>query len=127
MISVFIIDGVISNYIVIDCILLYLYFYQNKHSFLIGLFYDIIYTETLFLHAFLFTLFSFFIKKIKDKNIFYFILLIMSYHIIEYLILLLMKVHIFNYQDIITLIKTIIINSLIAYIFDYIHKKRLHA
>lgn len=123
MITIFILDGVINNYIVIDLILFYLYFYHNKNSFFIGLLYDIIYTDTLFLHAFLFTFVSFGISKTRKKNIYYFILILMIYHIIEYLILLLMKVHIFTYQDIYLLIKTILINSFIVYIINYIHKK----
>lgn len=127
MIGIFILDGVINNYIMLDIILIYFYFYNNKYPFLIGLCYDIIYTETLFLHAFLFTLVSYLISKIKEMSIHYFIFILIIYQIIRYLILILMKIHIYNYTDIYILLRTIIINSLIVYIINFIHKKIKHA
>lgn len=127
MIGIFLLDGVINNYIMIDVILIYFYFYNNKYPFIIGLCYDIIYTGTLFLHAFLFTLVSYLITKIKKLNINYFILLLIMYHIIYYLILVLMKVHIFSYGDILSLIRVIKINTIVVYVIHFIHKKIKHA
>lgn len=123
MIPFFIIDGIISNYLFIPLILIYFYYGKNKYSFLIGLLYDIVYTNTLFLNAFLFFLISYLINKIKNKNIIYFIIIINLYHVILYIILLLLKYNIFTYEYLSLLFKQIIINTVIIIIINIIHKK----
>lgn len=123
MITAFILDGFLHNFLTIDVLILYFYFSENRYSFWIGLAYDVIYSETLFLHAFLFPICSFFISKIKG-NIYYFFLLIIAYHLLEYSILLMTKRHLFQIQDFYLLFKIISINIILALICNFIHKKR---
>lgn len=125
MITTFILDGVISNYIIIDLILFYFYFHEERHPFLIGLCYDIIYTDTLFLHAFLFFLVSYGISKIK--NIYSFFVILSLYHLIEYVLLITLKIHIFEINDIFILIRTTLINIILVYIINRIHKRKKSA
>lgn len=124
MITIFILDGLIHNFFAIDVLIFYFYFSDNRYSFWIGLAYDIIYSETLFLHAFLFYVFSYFISKIKG-NIYYFLLLIVAYHLLEYGILVMTKVHIFQVQDFYLLLKTIMVNITLSLICNLIHKKKM--
>lgn len=124
MITIFILDGLIHNFFAIDVLIFYFYFSDNRYSFWIGLAYDIIYSETLFLHAFLFYVFSYFISKIKG-NIYYFLLLIVAYHLLEYGILVMTKVHIFQIQDFYLLLKIIMVNIILALICNLIHKKKV--
>ena len=124
MITMFLLEGIFSNYIVIDFILFYFYFHNPKYSFWVGLCYDIIYTGTFLLHAFLFTVVSFIISKIKEKNLYYFILVLIGYHVMEYAVLLLMNLHVFTYQDILHLFRIIVSNSILLFILDWIHKKK---
>ena len=124
MITTFILEGLISNYITIDLILFYFYFKKNKYPFLIGLLYDIIYTDTLFLHAFIFLIILFLIDKIKDKNYLYFIFIILIYHVLIYLVLLLINP--FSIYSLIMLIRNIIINITIYILLHYLNKKILN-
>lgn len=124
MITIFILDGLIHNFFAIDVLIFYFYFSENRYSFWIGLAYDIIYSETLFLHAFLFYILSYFISKIKG-NIYYFLLLIMVYHLLEYGILVMTKVHIFQIQDFYLLLKIIMVNIILALTCNFIHKKKM--
>lgn len=123
MITIFILDGLIHNFFAIDVLIFYFYFSENHYSFWIGLAYDIIYSETLFLHAFLFYILSYFISKIKG-NIYYFLLLIAAYHLLEYGILVMTKVHIFQIQDFYLLLKIIMVNIILALACNFIHKKK---
>ena len=75
----FLLDGILSNYLpinslftplfsLVSLIIVYPYFNGNKrdyykYAFLLGLFYDLIYTDTLVFHAFLFLFMSFLITK----------------------------------------------------------------
>ena len=124
MITTFILEGLISNYITIDLILFYFYFKKNKYPFLIGLLYDIIYTDTLLLHAFIFIIISFLIDKIKDKNYLYFIFIILIYHVLRYLVLLLINP--FSIYSLIMLIRNIIINIMIYILIFNLNKKNLN-
>ena len=124
MITIFILDGLIHNFFAIDVLIFYFYFSENRYSFWIGLAYDIIYSETLFLHAFLFYILSYFISKIKG-NIYYFLLLIVAYHLLEYGILVMTKVHIFQIQDFYLLLKIIMVNIILALACNFIHKKKM--
>lgn len=124
MITTFILEGIISNYITIDLILFYLYLKKNKYPFLIGILYDIIYTDTLLLHAFIFVIISFLINKIKDKNYLYFIFIILIYHILKYSILLLINP--FSIYSLIMLIRNIIINIIIYVLIFNLNKKFLN-
>ena len=124
MITTFILEGLISNYITIDLILFYFYFKKNKYPFLIGLLYDIIYTDTLLLHAFIFIIISFLIDKIKDKNYLYFIFIILIYHVLIYLVLLLINP--FSIYSLIMLIRNIIINIMIYILIFNLNKKNLN-
>lgn len=124
MITTFILEGLISNYITIDLILFYFYFKKNKYPFLIGLLYDIIYTDTLLLHAFIFIIISFLIDKIKGKNYLYFIFIILIYHVLIYLVLLLINP--FSIYSLIMLIRNIIINIMIYILIFNLNKKNLN-
>lgn len=124
MITTFILEGLISNYITIDLILFYFYFKKNKYPFLIGILYDIIYTDTLLLHAFIFIIISFLIDKIKGKNYLYFIFIILIYHVLIYLVLLLINP--FSIYSLIMLIRNIIINITIYILLHYLNKKNLN-
>lgn len=121
MITIFILEGLITNYITIDLILFYFYFKKNKYPFIIGLLYDIIYTNTLFLHAFTFKIVSYLINKIKTNNYLYFTLIIVVYHVLIYLNLLFIN-H-FNLYSLIVLIKNIIINIIIYALLYFLNKK----
>lgn len=124
MITTFILEGLISNYITIDLILFYFYFKKNKYPFLIGILYDIIYTDTLLLHGFIFIIISFLINKIKDKNYLYFIFIIIIYHILKYLILLLINP--FSIYSLIMLIRNVILNIIIYILIFKLNKKFLN-
>lgn len=76
----FLLDGILSNYLpinglftplfsLVSLIVVYPYFNGNKrdyykYAFLLGLLYDLIYTDTLVFHAFLFLFMSFLITKL---------------------------------------------------------------
>lgn len=123
MITIFILDGIISNYFFFPTILIYFYYNKNRYPFLIGLLYDIVYTNILFLNAFLFSFISYLIKKAKGKNIVYFIIIIIIYYILLYLILLILKYNTFNYKQLLLLVKQILINTITIIIINIIHKK----
>lgn len=123
MITIFILDGIINNYIVIDLILIYMYYKKYKYPFLIGLLYDIAYTDTLFLNAFLFKIFILFSLK-KETNSLYLIMLISFYHITNYLILLLLGYINFAFLNIINIIINILINIIVILIYDFYHKNK---
>ena len=124
MITTFILEGIISNYITIDLIIFYFYFKKNKYPFLIGILYDIIYTDTLLLHSFIFIIISFLINKIRDKNYLYFTFIILIYHILKYTILLLINP--FNIYSLIMLVRNIIINIMIYILIFNLNKKFLN-
>lgn len=124
MITTFILEGIISNYITIDLIIFYFYFKKNKYPFFMGILYDIIYTDTLLLHAFIFIIISFLINKIRDKNYLYFTFIILIYHILKYTILLLINP--FSIYSLIMLVRNIIINIMIYILIFNLNKKFLN-
>lgn len=109
----FYLDGIVSNFISINTdllnplltlvtlIIIYPYFYNNEKKyylicFLVGILYDIIYTNTLGLNAIIFLIIGFFVKKINifiSNNFinvsFISLIIIILYRVISFFILIL--------------------------------------
>lgn len=149
----FLIEGVLSKYISIDSLLfeylftlisliiVYPYFHNNENkyfklSFLIGLLYDIVYTNTIFFNAFVFFIIAFIIKKINsfisnnsvNVAIISFIVIIF-YRTIIYILLCLIGYLNFQIKDLLySIVSSLILNmlySIILYLItDYISKKK---
>lgn len=149
MIISFILDGVISNLInynslmypicsLLSLIIVYPYFNQNDNtylvaSFLLGILYDVVYTDTIFFNACLFLILALSLKKVFKKFSYkYFSVLIttlvsiVSYRTISYITLVL--IHYLNY-NIYTFCKGIyssfIINIIYITLFYLISSKKL--
>ena len=147
----FLFDGIFSNLItnnsllvpifsLVSLLVLYPYFNSNNKNFIIvsgivGLFYDIIYTDSIFVNTFMFLLLSIFIIKISEYANYNLlnlsILTIISiclYRILSYL--LLCMVGYLNFNEIIlirgiysSLIINIIYCIILYFVTDYIGKK----
>ena len=137
MIIEFLLDGIISKYIEIYPVLtlLSLIFLKTNYKYLlviiVGLLYDITYTDTLFLNTSIFFLLLYFIKYYLQKfkyNLFNLIilsiLLILIYRTSTYLILIIFsykKFDIYNY--LFSMLYSFI--SIIYVFIRYIHKKMI--
>lgn len=147
----FLLDGIISNLISINSLLvpffslvclliLYPYFNGNIKKFiivsiLVGLFYDIIYTDSIFVNTFIFLLMSLFIIKINEyvnNNLFNIcglsIILITLYRIFSYMLLCMVGYLNFDGNLLIkgiytSLIINVIYASILFYITNYLYKK----
>lgn len=130
----FLLDNLVSNFISIKGIfyplfsllsLVIVYPYNKKNylkiSFIIGLLYDITYTDTLFLNAFIFLISAYFIKQIFKKieynyisYLFASLLIILFYRISTYSILLIIT---YTSFDISILLKSIYSSIIINIIY----------
>jgi len=134
MIYIFLIEGIVSNYLSSYILLtlisiIFLYKIKNVYSkvIFVGFLYDVIYTDTLFLNALLFPMVLFLIKKFYhnfEKNLFNTILLslliLIFYLLISYSILILVGYLEFNFNILIlNLKKTLVINEILV-IFIYL-------
>lgn len=147
----FFLDSILTTFIPIDSIFLplfslisliviYPYFHKEensyiKFSFLLGLLYDIVYTDTLFLNAFVFLLISFCIKLIHEyisNNIFNVsimgLLVVTIYRIITYFILAIINYLSYDFNELlVSIYSSLIINvfyGIILYLVtDFISRK----
>ncbi|MBP3461359.1 MAG: rod shape-determining protein MreD [Bacilli bacterium] len=144
----FYLEGILSNignilplFTLISLIIIYPYLYNLKKDyykicFIIGLLYDVAYTDTLFLNAFIFLIIGFFIIKINiimTNNIFN-VALISLIVVILYRILVFIILIFINYIDIdinsffVSIINSLFINilygMLLYKITDLISKKK---
>ncbi len=113
MIYAFLLDGIITKYLFITplfTLLTLLFIYRNENRYaitlIIGILYDLLYTDTLFLNAFIFLLILLLIEKIFKYIKYNFlnvllvsILIIVIYRISIYLILCLIGYLYFDYVD----------------------------
>lgn len=147
----FYLEGVVSNilnisflipsFTVISLMIIYPYLYNLKKDyykicFIIGLLYDIAYTDTIFLNAFIFLLIGFIISKVNNivtNNIFNMIplsiLVIILYRTITYTILLFTNYSILSINDLFnsiinSLLLNIIYGILLYKIADIIGKRK---
>lgn len=142
MIISFLLDGIISNHYNFYSLftLMYLIFINRKKNkytitLIIGFLYDIAYTDTLFLNAFMFVLILYIIEKFYNyfKNNFIntvllSFIIIFIYRVITYLLLCMIDYLNFESFDLITSIyKSLIINLIfvmIIYLFNIFIKRR---
>lgn len=147
----FILDGLVSTKIssasyfyplftLVSLLLTYKNFNQKDNyyyliSALVGLIYDIVYTDTLFLNAFIFFLISFITRKIFSKynyNLFSLILVsiitIIYYRIITYLILCLINYLSFDIFILLKgIYKSLLINAVyVVLIYGFIKRKKVN-
>lgn len=142
----FILDGLISNYIsinlvnpsylrtiytVISLIVIYHYF-ENKKKYLyilliLGILFDIVYTNTFCLNIFIFFIIYLIIKQLDyliDNNLFTInikgILSIITYHVLTYIILLLVNYNDYNLNILLTIIIRSIIMTVIYTTISYL-------
>lgn len=140
----FYLDGIISNFIstntnllnplltLVTLIIIYPYFYNNEKKyyficFLVGLLYDIVYTNTLGLNAMIFFIIAFFIKKINifisnnSINVSLISIIIISlYRIMSFLILILIGYISFNFNMLIHSITSSLLLNIIYTIILYL-------
>lgn len=130
----FVLDGICSNYFISLFTLLTLIFvYNNDNKYLytliVGILYDVIYTDTLFLNTFVFFFFTFLIEKIFKyirynliNVILVSITLIFLYRIIIYVLLCTID---YVYFDVLDLLYSIIISlpNIFFVIIFYLIKK----
>lgn len=133
MILAFILDGVISRYLFsapLLTLLTLIFIYKNNkrytYTLIIGILYDVIYTDTLFLNTFLF-----FISLLLVERIFKYlkfnlinvtvtsVLLIVLYRFITYFILLLLGYLEFNYLNLLIGILISLINVIYVFIIYF--------
>jgi len=147
----FFLDSILTSFIPIDSILLPLfslisliiihpYFHKEENSylifsFLLGLLYDIVYTDTIFLNAFIFLLLAFIIKLINDyisNNMFNVsimsLLLVIIYRTITYFVLVIINYLTYDFHDLLVCIySSLILNVfyaiLLYLITDFVSKK----
>lgn len=149
----FYLEGIVSNFIgintnlfsplftVVSLIIVYPYFYNKEdkylmYLFLLGLLYDLAYTNTLGLNAIVFVLLGLFIKKINTyissnivNNVFKGLIIIIIYRLITYILLLFIGYIEVNFNLFIksitsSLILNIIYLILINIVTNYISKKK---
>lgn len=149
----FIIEGLISNYIpmntllfntlftLISLIVIYPYFHNNDKSYLIlsfitGLFYDMIYTNTFLLNAFIFVCIALIIRKINvlisnnGINVcFISLVIIIIYRIIIFSILCLVGYRNFNIKYLLYgIVSSLVLNMIYCFILylitDHISRKK---
>lgn len=132
----FLIDGLfsLSNFTIV-ALIISSYYNKNvlKYSLIIGILYDVVYTNTLVLNGLIYFLIIQFILKYNNKNllnkILLFLIAIFFYSSCTYLILVIMNYIAFNFLYYIqTVLKTLIINLfyyLILMILE--HKKILNS
>lgn len=147
----FFLDSILTNLIPIDSILLplfslisliiiYPYFHKEENSyltfsFLLGLVYDIVYTDTIFLNAFIFLLIGFCIKLINQyisNNVFNVsimsLLVVTIYRIITYFVLVIINYLKYDFNDLLvsiysSLIFNVFYGILLYLITDFVSKK----
>lgn len=147
----FFLDSILTSLIPIDSILLplfslisliiiYPYFHKEENSylifsFLLGLVYDIVYTDTIFLNAFIFLLIGFCIKLINEyisNNVFNVsimsLLVVTIYRIITYFVLVIINYLKYDFNDLLvsiysSLILNVFYGILLYLITDFISKK----
>jgi rod shape-determining protein MreD len=147
----FLLDSILTSFIpinsiflplfsLISLIIIYPYFHKEENrylvfSFLLGLLYDICYTDTIFLNAFIFLLISFFIKLINEyisNNVFNIsfisMLVITIYRIITYFVLVIINYLKYDFNDLlVSIYSSLIINVfygiMLYLITDFISKK----
>lgn len=147
----FFLDSIITSFIPIDSILLplfslisliiiYPYFHKEENSylifsFLLGLLYDIVYTDTIFLNTFIFLLIAFIIKLINEyisNNMFNVsimtLLIVIIYRIITYFVLVIINYLTYNFHDLLVCIySSLILNVFygisLYLITDFVSKK----
>lgn len=147
----FALDGIMSNifpiysifaslFTIVSLLIMYPYFNSDKTKFivsaiLLGLFYDIVYTNSLFINTFSFLLIAFIIMLIynyitinKLNIIFINILIILSFQVISYILLCITGYTKFNDETLITglyscLISNVIYGYLLYFITLFLSKK----
>lgn len=148
----FLLEGIVSNIVsinsslfvplfsIISLILIYPFFNNDnsnflKISFIIGLFYDFVYTDTLILNAFIFLTIGYLIKQINKRItnnvfnvIFMSILVISTYRIVTYSVLVFTNYLSWNFEYLLksiysSLILNIIFVVIVYLIADYFSRK----
>ncbi len=147
----FVFDSIFSNIIptdsiflplfsLISLIIIYPYFHKEENSylkftFLLGLLYDIAYTDTLFLNAFIFLLIGFCIKLINEyisNNIFNVsimsLLVVIIYRFITYFVLVMINYLNYDFTNLLasiysSLIINVIYGIILYLITDFISRK----
>ncbi|MGE5456682.1 MAG: rod shape-determining protein MreD [Ignavibacteriales bacterium] len=147
----FFLDSILTSFIPIDSIfiplfslisliVIYPYFHKEqnsylKFSFLIGLLYDIVYTDTIFLNAFIFLLIGFCIKLIHEYisnnafNISIMSLCVVAiYRFITYFVLVMINYLNYNFNDLlVSIYSSLIVNVIYGIILylttDFISRK----
>lgn len=143
----FILDNFVSNFIslkslfyplfsLLSLIIIYPFYKRQKYlkiSFILGLFYDIVYTDTLILNAFLFLIQAYLLKRIFKKIEYNYIscllislLSIIFYRTSTYIILIIINYTSFNIINLIKAIySSIIINLIYLSLFYLILNRKL--
>ena len=148
----FLLDGLLSNYMsiniidpsyfrtiysIISLVIIYNYFDNNtkylKILLVLGMFFDIVYTNTFLLNVVLFLIIYLIIKKINifiPNNIFTInlksILSITIYHILSYLILLLSNYHNYSIRLLTLILSRSIIVTIIYTTISYLVLKKIY-
>lgn len=135
----FLLDGLLSNFLsfplfTLTSLIISSYYKQEetilKYSLIIGVIYDIIYTNTLILNALIFYFIILFVLKIKQNNfknmIIIYILSLLIYIIFTYFILVLFRYINFDIIYFLTaILKALIINIIYFLILYFIKHKKL--
>lgn len=122
-----------ANLVVVSLIFLYLFSNKKvylKYSIILGLFYDILFTSTLFLNTFIFYILGSIILIYFTKyrlnltnSVICIIIITTIYHLLNFLILLLINYIEFDYILLLTIIiKTLVINIIYFIVINYILK-----
>ncbi len=148
----FLLEGIVSNIVgitstwlvplfsIVSLIIIYPYFNHEEENFLkvcfaVGLFYDLIYTDTLVINACIFTLIGFFIRWLNSwmsnhaiSVLFITFLTIFVYRILMYLILIVVGFLPFDLNTIVTsitssLLLNLIYSEVLYLITDFMSKK----
>ena len=148
----FLLEGIVSNIVgitspwlvplfsIVSLIIIYPYFNHEEENFLkvcfaVGLFYDLVYTDTLVINACIFTLIGFFIRWLNSwmsnhaiSVLFITFLTIFVYRILMYLILIVVGFLLFDLNTLVTSITSSLLLNLIYaevlyLITDFMSKK----